>query len=385
MRTQTFKAKDVKSAINLVNTEFGDKAIILSTKKNNGLVEVEASDNDEIILDHKKKIEEKKNFSNVFLKELKTNSLKTNINNENKVSYLKNKDFEVKNDNFENSSKEIFEKIRDDISSLRKEMNGMIVTDQSGISDELSHQTPIKLRQEKFSPEIINKLNYSFIGKNLEDGRVSFFRELSRKLASNDFSRLLKSKNIFIFGNSGSGKSTLAAKLASYLSDAKNTKKINFFEVTNSSTGHSDVLKSYSRVLGFSLNDYKAFDFKNYTDNDEWINIFDFSGEMNFSIQKIKEIKNSFPSFDFCSILTVQSGSNSEMINGITKKVEDIRPMVAITKLDECWVGAEEFSSLALNNSRIGMVTGTKVIIDSIIEANENALTKYMKDNFENV
>ena len=385
MRTQTFKAKDVKSAINLVNTEFGDKAIILSTKKNNGLVEVEASDNDEIISDHKKKIEEKKNFSNVFLKELKTNSLKTNINNENKVSYLKNKDFEGKNNNFENSSKEIFEKIRDDISSLRKEMNGMIVTDQSGISDELSHQTPIKLRQEKFSPEIINKLNYSFIGKNLEDGRVSFFRELSRKLASNDFSRLLKSKNIFIFGNSGSGKSTLAAKLASYLSDAKNTKKINFFEVTNSSTGHSDVLKSYSRVLGFSLNDYKAFDFKNYTDNDEWINIFDFSGEMNFSIQKIKEIKNSFPSFDFCSILTVQSGSNSEMINGITKKVEDIRPMVAITKLDECWVGAEEFSSLALNNSRIGMVTGTKVIIDSIIEANENALTKYMKDNFENV
>ena len=84
MRTQTFKAKDVKSAINLVNTEFGDKAIILSTKKNNGLVEVEASDNDEIISDHKKKIEEKKNFSNVFLKELKTNSLKTSINNENK-------------------------------------------------------------------------------------------------------------------------------------------------------------------------------------------------------------------------------------------------------------------------------------------------------------
>ena len=68
MKTQTFKAKDVKSAINLVNSEFGDRAIILSTKKNNGFVEVEASDNDEIIIDHQKKIEEKKNFSNVFLK-----------------------------------------------------------------------------------------------------------------------------------------------------------------------------------------------------------------------------------------------------------------------------------------------------------------------------
>ena len=51
----------------------------------------------------------------------------------------------------------------------------------------------------------------------------------------------------------------------------------------------------------------------------------------------------------------------------------------------ECWVGSEEFSSLALNNARIGIVTGTKVIIDSIIEANENSLTKYMKENFENV
>ena len=132
------------------------------------------------------------------MKELKTNSLKKNINNENKVSYLKNKDFEVKNDNFENSSKEIFEKIRDDISSLRKEMNGMIVTDQSGISDELSHQTPIKLRQEKFSPEIINKLNYSFIGKNLEDGRVSFLENCQENLHQMIFLDYLNQK-IYLF------------------------------------------------------------------------------------------------------------------------------------------------------------------------------------------
>ena len=38
MKTQTFKAKDVKSAINMVNDQYGEKAIILSTKKNNGLM-----------------------------------------------------------------------------------------------------------------------------------------------------------------------------------------------------------------------------------------------------------------------------------------------------------------------------------------------------------
>ena len=71
MKTQTFKAKDVKSAINLVNTEFGDKAIILSTKKNNGFVEVEASDNDEIIIDHQKKVEERKKFFKCFFEGIK--------------------------------------------------------------------------------------------------------------------------------------------------------------------------------------------------------------------------------------------------------------------------------------------------------------------------
>ena len=38
MTTQLFKAKDVRSAIGLVTEEFGDDAIILSTKNNNGIV-----------------------------------------------------------------------------------------------------------------------------------------------------------------------------------------------------------------------------------------------------------------------------------------------------------------------------------------------------------
>ena len=382
MKTQLFKARDMKTAMNLVNDEFGDKAIILSTKKNNGVVEVEASDNDVVIESHKKQLEEKRSFSNVFMKEIRHKKDNVKINPTNNVSYLKENG--LKSEKKDQENLKLLQNIQKQLDLLRKEMNNMVVTDESGISDELSHQTPIKLRQEKFHPEIVNKLHHSFIGKNLEEGRVCFFRQLAKKLASNDFSRFLNSKNIFVFGNSGSGKSTLSAKIASFLSDKKSSKNINFIDVTNSSTGNSDTLRSYSRVLGFPVKDYNFFNFTK-TGNDNSINIFDFSGDLNFGIQKIKEIKNSFPSFDFCSILTLPSGSNSEMIDGLTKRVSEIRPMFAITKLDECWVGAEEFSSLALNNARIGIVTGTKVLIDSIIEANENSLAKYMKENLKSV
>ena len=119
MKTQTFKAKDVKSAINLVNEEFGDKAIILSTKKNNGLVEVEASDNDNIIVDHQKKIEENKNFSNVFLKELKPNQKKV-LKNENKVSYLKKDKLDDKAEQNTRNSDAVFKRISEEIESLKK-------------------------------------------------------------------------------------------------------------------------------------------------------------------------------------------------------------------------------------------------------------------------
>ena len=105
MKTQMFKAKDVKSAINLVNEEFGDKAIILSTKKNNGVVEVEASDNDEIIENHKRKISQKKTFSNVFLKQMNGEETKRDKN----ISYIKNpsKNYEQE----DHKQKRMFEKV----------------------------------------------------------------------------------------------------------------------------------------------------------------------------------------------------------------------------------------------------------------------------------
>ena len=61
-------------------------------------VEVEASDNDDIIFDHKKKVEENKNFSNVFLKELKTKNIHSTLNDKNKVSYLNKENSNIKKD-----------------------------------------------------------------------------------------------------------------------------------------------------------------------------------------------------------------------------------------------------------------------------------------------
>ena len=122
MKTQTFKAKDVKSAINLVNDEFGEKAIILSTKKNNGVVEIEASDNENIIKNHKKKNDEKNNFSKTFFDQLESQKLNKKVNSDN-ISYLKKQN---NNDSENEISKKLFQKINENIDSMRKEISNMI-------------------------------------------------------------------------------------------------------------------------------------------------------------------------------------------------------------------------------------------------------------------
>ena len=116
-------------------------------KKNNGVVEVEASDNEVVIETHKKQIEENRSFSNVFMKEIKQENKKNNTHSLNNVSYLGKKNFKDEKKSGENLK--LLQNIEKQLDSLRKEMNNMILTDQSGISDELSYQTPIKLRQEK--------------------------------------------------------------------------------------------------------------------------------------------------------------------------------------------------------------------------------------------
>ena len=69
------------------------KPLFYQLKEIMGLIEVEASDNDEIIEIHKKNTEENKNFSNVFKKEISSSKVNKEKGN---ISYLGSKSSEKK-------------------------------------------------------------------------------------------------------------------------------------------------------------------------------------------------------------------------------------------------------------------------------------------------
>ena len=75
--TTTVKAKDTTSAMEKVITELGEDCVILSTKKNNGMIEMTASN----LNKHKsavKKRYDKEKFSNIY--NLKSGKSRQNIN-----------------------------------------------------------------------------------------------------------------------------------------------------------------------------------------------------------------------------------------------------------------------------------------------------------------
>ena len=49
---------------------------------------------------------------------------------------------------------------------------------------------------------------------------------------------------------------------------------------------------------------------------------------------------------------------------------------------DECNISAATLSHLAIKKGKIGLVSGTKSIVDSLLFTNSNILTKFMKENF---
>ena len=53
----------------------------------------------------------------------------------------------------------------------------------------------------------------------------------------------------------------------------------------------------------------------------------------------------------------------------------------SLSKLEECEIGPEEFSKLAELNSKIGIITGTNDIVNSLALSSENVLTQYLKEN----
>ena len=377
--TTVIKAKDTASAMEKVVRELGEDCVILSTKKVNGQVSITAS-NSKKAKDAVKKRYDKKKFANIY----KFNSGKLDIKN----NIINSPQKKLSEDTTSAPSflgthyKDIIkEEMGILLEKIDKKLENIYITDNY---KNYNFSNFLKLKQAGFTNKILEKLLDKNQNNSYEESRVNFFRKLSENLSSPFPERIFNSKLILVTGTSGSGKTTMAAKIASAIVDKLGRHNIVLAELCRNSKSASEDLKSFARLLNIPItNQLKNGDLSDTMIlNDNAKIVVDLAGDIETGNKIIESLEARHGDNNICSILCLQSGSSTEMIENTWKKIKAQRPIIALTKSDECNLSSMAMSKIAELKGKVGLVSGTRSIVDSLLFTNSDILAKYMKENF---
>ncbi len=377
--TTVIQAKDTATAMEKVVRELGEDCVILSTKKVNGQVSITASNSSKAKSAVKKRYDKKK-FANIY----KLNSGKLDI----KHNIIKNAKAKL-TENGISSSNFLVNHLKDIIKGemsilsdkIDKKLENIYITDNY---KNYNFTSFLKLKQKGFSNKVLEK----FLNKNqdscYEETRVNFYRKLSENLSSPYPERIFNSKLILVTGTSGSGKTTMAAKIASSIVDKLGRNNIVLAELCRNSKSASEDLKSFARLLNVPItNQLKNGDLSDTMIlNDNAKIVVDLAGDIETGNRIIESLEERHGDNNICSILCLQSGSSTEMIENTWKKIKAQRPIIALTKSDECNLSGMALSKISELKGKVGLVSGTRSIVDSLLFTNSDILAKYMKENF---
>ncbi len=387
-------ADDSLSAMDEISRVLGKEAVILKTEKVNGKIEILGSNNiEDIASSNAKKINKKNNsFSHLFSnhnleKDNQARKYDTIIQNQNIKNNMRPQNFnEVKSDNIDKTFVDV-ETFKTFTSKIENMLKSMIITDIDDYSKDKSNSLTIDLLQKGFSKKIISEFQEKIINdKEITDLELFFYHHLAKKLVFPYEDQIINSDVLFLNGPTGSGKTTLCAKISSYILDnlfSSNEKhKLSIINFGPKSSDYSELL-NFGKLLNLnvasvsSLNDLIQFVEDNKIKTKLIIDVSqenkDLPGYLDY-LEKITLNKN-------CSnLLTIPASSNKNMIISMMNFYKNSFPTIALTKLDESHISAEELSIFAELNCKIGILSGSRSIISSIAFAKREVLAQYMKD-----
>ena len=387
-------ADDSLSAMDEITRVLGKEAVILKTDRINGKIEIVGSnDIEDIASSNAKKINKKKSsFSHLFSnhnldKDLQNRKINTIIQNNKSENDIKpEKLIKVNNDKIEKQFVDIetFSKFTSQIENLLK---NMIVTDVDEIKAYKNKSLTIELLKKGFTKSIVSEVLSKVINYNENlDLELIFYNYLSKKLTVDYKEQVQNSQVIFLNGPTGSGKTTLCAKIASYILDnfySTNDKdKLSILDFSPKSSINTELL-NFGRLLNlnvssvFSLNALVEYIEENKQKTKIIIDISpefrEFTGYLEY-LEKITLNKN------YLNLLSIPASSNKNIIKTTMNFYKNAFPTIALTKLDESHISAEELSVFAELGCKIGILSGSRSIIGSLAFAKSEILAQYMKD-----
>ena len=397
MPTLTVSADDSATAMEEIVQKLGENSYILSTEKTGGKIHIKAT-NDIKPEIGRPALKRKKAFQNALTRAdsnldpvkiaqndvvLKPNivSMSNSVETKNITSESARLKNSGKNRNGDYSAGIVeLDKLETRLNKITHMLDGMILTRRDEAELGIGRNSYIAMQQAGFSSELVSSLRDTLNTRNEKLGCKSFLHELSERLIVTEPASLMEQKHIFVVGPAGSGKSSLAAKLAVKRREMSMDANVRLIEIDQHGVTPCDGLKYHGRLLNMQINkttpesaQEEYIDSTVPTITDICLNPHDIPAVLN-------SLEMKLGSENMTVLIALPGGASARLIRQQCGLFQSFNPVIALTRLDECETGPEEFSVLAEMGMKIGVFTGSRGLVDSIIFASIPALTQYLED-----
>ncbi|NCF48604.1 MAG: hypothetical protein GWP36_03685 [Bacteroidetes bacterium] len=391
MTTITVTAGDTAQAMDKIVERLGDDAMILETIKRNGQIEMVATNDPDSL---PKKAARKQParvtsggdqrrsrvdielgdgmpFTDLFDQQMIHAVRDREVERASTSSHLQNRDAQAAG-NFD---------ILTELRSIRKMMNGMMITQPEGLDITLGHAPPVQLHQAGFTSEVIQRLHHHMEGLEGDQALSAFMTALAQRVVHHDAESMFGSRLVCVVGNSGAGKTTLATKIAAYLKENGSSDRMTLASATAPGATAGEEIKAYSRLLNMRSSNFGIGELPTIMQETSNRLIVDIDASPSDAIEAINAVIATLGRRKVTVVQAISGGSSATMISNQCKLYRALKPMIALTKLDECEAMPSELSTLALEGSGVGLLTGTKAIVSGIAIATMPILAQYLKEN----
>ncbi len=396
----TIRAADSSLAMDEIERKLGPDALILSTEKRDGLIEIVATNEPDQVASasiasaEKLKLRLKSEDNETVEGKIKAAAEKSKLRiHDEELDVGKNTDGKI---NFSEALAAEFSIINDtnaenlELQDNAEDPTGLMPSIQKIVSElefivkttsEITAIKPLalsnknKLRVLGFSSDVVNTLTQNEEkNADLKDLSKSF----SRGIVNGKSRHFDESDIIIVIGEAGAGVTILAKKLEKFLSKVEPKNKLKVLE-SNFSEGVQSVLKSKTGGNVTSL-----FRKSSEGSSEETKLLIEFDGppeDLPKHLYKMAEIN---PDLKVSVIYALEVGKSYHHVSALMRKFDMPDVYVALTKMDLFEVSTAELSAISDANRKILFFSGLKVIEDGLDFAKVAVMESFLTNLIDN-
>jgi flagellar biosynthesis GTPase FlhF len=227
----------------------------------------------------------------------------------------------------------------------------------------------------------VHELKHSFVDVDYETGQRRFLVSLADKLVHENPQSALQADVTFVVGGHGVGKTSLAGKLAAHMLEGGEKKPVTLAEMVDTHTNPDDSLLQLARLINAPVCKFRSDDIADQMTAVGERYVVDVSCAPDIASEAITQVRDALPGARVTIVLALAGASSTRLIRQQTGAFGKLEPMVCLTKLDECAAGPAEFSQIAQSGEKLGLLTGSRAMIDSLSFADVRPVADYIAEN----